>query len=104
MRYSRPMNLFGLLSAFVVLAGACNPSNGNPTSPTLQNDAGGAFYYHQWAEVFVGGWVAVDPTFDQAVADATHIKLVQGDLFEQTKIVSAIQKLGIAILEFDDGG
>lgn len=34
-----------------------------------------AFYWHEWAEVYVGEWVAVDPTLDQPVADATHIAL-----------------------------
>lgn len=41
--------------------------------------AGKGFLYHSWAESNVGGWVAVDPTFDQVPADATHIKLVEGE-------------------------
>ncbi len=40
---------------------------------------GKGFLYHSWAESFVGHWLAVDPTFGQAPADATHIKLVEGD-------------------------
>lgn len=39
------------------------------------------FLYHSWAESLVGGhWLAVDPTFGQLRADATHIKLVEGEL------------------------
>jgi hypothetical protein len=34
-----------------------------------------ALYWHEWVEVWVGEWVAMDPTFDQFVADATHIAL-----------------------------
>jgi len=35
----------------------------------------GSFYYHAWAEVHLGsGWVAVDPTFGQFPADASHIR------------------------------
>lgn len=35
-----------------------------------------ALYWHEWAEVFVGGeWIAIDPTFGQTVADATHLAL-----------------------------
>ena len=30
------------------------------------------FLYHSWAESFVGEWLAVDPTFGQLPADATH--------------------------------
>ena len=36
------------------------------------------FLYHAWAESDVGGWVSVDPTFNQVGVDATHIKLVEG--------------------------
>jgi hypothetical protein len=36
------------------------------------------FLYHAWAESDVGGWISVDPTFDQVGVDATHIKLVEG--------------------------
>jgi hypothetical protein len=39
---------------------------------------GVGFLYHAWAESEVGGWVSVDPTFDQVGIDATHIKLVEG--------------------------
>lgn len=39
----------------------------------------GVFGYHQWVEVWMGkGWVAMDPTFGQDVADPTHIKFTQG--------------------------
>ncbi|HRK36325.1 MAG TPA: transglutaminase domain-containing protein, partial [Candidatus Hydrogenedentes bacterium] len=37
------------------------------------------FYFHQWAKVWVGKWVDVDPTWDQSLADVTHIKLGEGD-------------------------
>jgi transglutaminase-like putative cysteine protease len=32
-----------------------------------------ALYWHEWVEVFVGEWIAIDPTFGQTVADPTHI-------------------------------
>lgn len=37
--------------------------------------SGGRFYYHAWAEVYLGDWVAVDPTYDQLPADAAHVRL-----------------------------
>jgi hypothetical protein len=59
------------------------------------------FLYHTWAECLIGGaWVAVDPTFGQLPADATHIKLVEGetpaDLFP---LVDTMGKLSVRVLE-----
>jgi len=53
------------------------------------------FYFHQWAKVWVGKWVDVDPTFDQPLVDATHIKLAEGDLFQQARIIPIIGQLKI---------
>lgn len=41
----------------------------------------GGFLYHSWNEVWLPdeGWRAVDATFGQRVADATHIKLIEGE-------------------------
>lgn len=40
----------------------------------------GGFGYHEWVEVYLGaaGWVAMDPTFGQDLADPTHIKFTEG--------------------------
>ncbi len=59
----------------------------------------GKFYYHQWAEVHLGRWHPVDPVFGQANADATHIKLSQGDLADQIKLLNVIGNIGIEMLE-----
>lgn len=39
---------------------------------------GMGFLYHSWAESYVEGCIAVDPTLDQVGVDTTHIKLVEG--------------------------
>ena len=62
----------------------------------------GAFYYHAWPEVQLGGavdWVPVDPTFGQLPADATHVKIVEGDLDRQVEIMGVMGKLGFVLLE-----
>jgi hypothetical protein len=61
----------------------------------------GAFYYHQWAEVYTGRWVPVDPVFGQVPADATHIKLSQGDLSEQLRILNVIGAISIEVLDYE---
>jgi hypothetical protein len=40
---------------------------------------GKGFLYHSWAESYVGYWLPVDPVFGESPANATHIKLVEGD-------------------------
>ena len=34
-----------------------------------------AFYLHPWAEVWIDGWISVDPYLGQFPADATHLRL-----------------------------
>jgi len=59
----------------------------------------GAFYYHAWPEVWLGEqWLAIDPTFGQFPADATHVKLVEGDLDQQMELMSAVGRLKIEVL------
>lgn len=61
---------------------------------------GGGFYYHAWPEVWLGHWMAVDPTFNQFPADATHIRFVTGNLDKQADIVKLVGKLKVEILEY----
>ncbi len=60
--------------------------------------AGGRFYYHSWPEVFLGDWVAVDPTFGQFPADAAHIRLAIGGLERQAELLRLIATLHIEVL------
>ncbi len=59
----------------------------------------GAFFYHAWPEVWLGEWVAVDPTFGQYPADASHIRFVIGGLAQQVEIVRLIGNLDIQVLD-----
>lgn len=58
--------------------------------------AKGGFYYHAWPEVRLGGeadWIPLDPTFGQLPADATHVKLIEGELDRQVEIMSVMGRL-----------
>jgi hypothetical protein len=61
----------------------------------------GGFLYHTWAESLVdGGWRAVDPTFGQSRADATHIALMRGEtLSDLTPLVDWVGNTRIEVLE-----
>jgi hypothetical protein len=60
----------------------------------------GKFFYHAWAQVFLGGWVSVDPILNQVPADAAHIRLVEGDLDRQADLVRVIGRLKVEVKEF----
>jgi hypothetical protein len=58
----------------------------------------GKFYYHAWPEVFVGKWVAVDPTFGQFPADAGHLRFVYGGLSRQAELLRLMGTLKIDVI------
>jgi transglutaminase-like putative cysteine protease len=58
----------------------------------------GAFYYHAWSEVWLGGWVSVDPVLNQFPADVTHVKFLEGDIDRQIDILRLIGNLQIEVL------
>ena len=58
----------------------------------------GKFYYHAWPEVWLGSWVAVDPTFGQFPADAAHLRFVTGGLAQQERLLRLIGHLNVEIL------
>jgi len=58
------------------------------------------FLYHTWSESHLGGqWVAIDPTFAQLPADATHIKFIEGEtLSDLLPLVHLIGKVKLRIV------
>ena len=67
----------------------------------------GAFYYHAWAEVWIGGaggrglWLPVDPTLNQFPADATHIRLARGGLDKQAAILGLVGRAKIRVVHLE---
>ncbi|HZT43125.1 MAG TPA: transglutaminase-like domain-containing protein [Chthonomonadaceae bacterium] len=64
--------------------------------------AEGKFFYHAWAESWVGQWVAFDPTLYDPEApvpyvDATHIKFAQGDVTGMFDVVAVIGRIHIKV-------
>lgn len=61
------------------------------------------FLYHSWVESLVDGhWQPIDPTFGQAVADATHIKLLEGErLADLLPLIDWVGKLKVRVLELE---
>ena len=61
----------------------------------------GRFYYHAWNEVYVGEWVAVDSLLNQVPADPTHVRLITGGLDRQVRLVRALGRLGIKVIDYE---
>ena len=57
------------------------------------------FYYHAWTEAYVGEWISMDATLNQMPADASHVKLLQGNLDKQIEIAGLIGELKVRILD-----
>ncbi len=58
----------------------------------------GRIYYHAWAEVYLGGWVAVDPLLDQMPADAGHVRFTIGAFAQPLELVAMIGHARLDIL------
>ena len=58
-----------------------------------------AFVYHTWVESYIDNrWQALDPTFGQRYADATHIALIEGEeLADLTALLPLIGRLQIEL-------
>jgi hypothetical protein len=87
----------GECQAHTMLYTAMARALGIPTKLTggLVYMEGIGFLFHNWAESYIDGWIAVDPTFDQVGIDATHIKLVEGpfwiSILDLGKVVGKIK-------------
>ena len=63
------------------------------------SDTMGAFGYHAWGEVYVGKWVAMDPTWGEDFADATHVKFGVGETESFGAIAGLFGSLKIEVIE-----
>jgi hypothetical protein len=53
-----------------------------------------AFYYHSWAECYVGEWVPFDATLPADFVDATHVKMAEGDamsMFSMSRVIGGLK-------------
>ncbi len=58
------------------------------------------FYYHAWNLVNTdGAWLAVDSTFGEFPADATHIVLAVGDISDGIEIMQFLTNIKIQVVE-----
>ena len=58
----------------------------------------GKFYYHAWPEIWLERFVAVDPTFGQFPADASHLRFTIGGLGKQAELLRLMGALNIDVL------
>jgi transglutaminase-like putative cysteine protease len=63
---------------------------------------GGQLYYHAWPEVWVGGWVPMDPTLGQPIADALHLGLVEAEAETLIALGQFVGQLRLDVLELEE--
>ncbi len=108
----KPVDTFSAVDALKSKEGECQShsnlfaalsrASGIPTkivAGIVYSEDYSGFLYHAWPEVYIGGWIALDPTLGENETDATHIKLVEGGWEEQLKLLHYIGKVGIEIIE-----
>jgi hypothetical protein len=84
---------------FAVLYVALARAVGLPARPTAGLiHRGHHFYYHAWAEVYLGNWVAVDPMLAELPADATHLRFAVDGLARQAELVRLIGRQTLEVL------
>ncbi|MFH1074983.1 MAG: transglutaminase-like domain-containing protein [Candidatus Firestonebacteria bacterium] len=67
------------------------------------------FLYHMWLEIYTGNdkWVPMDPTFDEVILDASHIKISEGVLDDEGKfklmldILSYFKKVEVQVFKLE---
>jgi len=108
----KPVDTFSAVDALKSKEGECQShsnlfaalsrASGIPTkivAGIVYSEDYNGFLYHAWPEVYMGEWIALDPTLGEDEVDATHIKLVEGGWEEQLKLLHYIGKVGIEIIE-----
>lgn len=68
-------------------------------SPALES-----FGYHAWPEVYVGRWIAMDPTFGEPTVNPAHIKLFTGGIDQWPRLMAYIGAIKIEILPDEQAG
>ncbi|HET6440288.1 MAG TPA: transglutaminase domain-containing protein [Anaeromyxobacter sp.] len=63
-------------------------------------DGQDALYWHAWVEIrSAGEWIAIDPTFGQAVADASHIALGSGNRLDTVGLLGSLKVADVEVRE-----
>lgn len=63
---------------------------------------GDRLYYHAWPEVWFGTWIPTDPTLGQAIADATHVRLIEAENEELLSLSRFIGHLKLQVLDLQE--
>lgn len=56
-------------------------------------------FYHAWPMIYAGHWMELDPTLGLDALGVRHIALLEGELGEQAKLMGAMGRLRVEILD-----
>lgn len=63
--------------------------------------AGDRFYLHSWAEVFLGQWVPVDPTWGELPAAANRVRIATGTLARPLDLLPLVAGLDVELISLN---
>ncbi|MEO8294867.1 MAG: transglutaminase-like domain-containing protein [Gemmatimonadota bacterium] len=63
--------------------------------------AGDRFYFHSWAEVYLGRWIPVDPTWNEFPAGAGRVRIGIGTLARPMDLLPMIAGIDAQLLSLD---
>lgn len=95
-------SLEGDCNEHTVLFTAIARSAGIPTRMAIGivwSDELNGFYYHAWPEVYIDQWIPMDPTLGQPVADATHVKFLEGNMDTWPKLVAFLGQVELEVID-----
>ena len=95
----------GKCSEYAILFASLARAAGIPTRIALGEAYGtGAWMGHMWDEVWLGEWIAVDPSSGTFVAGPSHLKFIDSPTVEGTQGVrfKLVDNLQIEILDFQE--
>lgn len=104
----------GVCRDYTTLFTAISRAAGIPTKQCVglgfgrMTDGSGRFIGHAWPEVWVGAtadgkdrWVALEPTWGEAFADPTHIKLAEGEITDFFTVAADLARYKIEVLKIE---
>jgi hypothetical protein len=70
-----------------------------PIAGLMYSEPGNGFASHVWVEAYVGRWIQMDPTWNENLANPTHIYMNQSFFLKKSIAVQLIDSMKISVID-----